>query len=196
MDFLNATITVLGGSENYVQSLSVIVTTFMAIFAFMNIWFSRKDKRDATRANVICYFRTKGIILQFVIKNTGLTEAINVKIVSDIDIDSHRKESLNSFFNKNIGSMAPNFRMVFYIGPINFYREKFTENHYLTMRFDDIYGKTHDKNFALNLNDLENGISIGDSYDTIDVSLREISDNTKELKKQSKEIVREIKGLK
>lgn len=174
MDFINTIITVLGGPENYVQSLSVIATTIMAIFAFLTIYLSRKDKQEVNRANVVAYFETEGMDTYFIVQNVGLTNAYNVKI--DIDPlplplpqnDSRTSIFVTSVFDHEIATMLPNFKTVMYwgYGP-NYWKhyEQDVPDYNIKIRYEDIYSKSHLEQYFLSFNHAKDVIFSGFSED-------------------------------
>lgn len=191
MDFINTTITILGGPENYVQSLSVIVTMLMVILSFINIWFSRKDKQEANRANVVGYFRSKGLYLVFVVKNVGLTNAYNVSVSCDPMIENHKGFSFKEVFDKKIPTLHPEYEIGFAFGNGSEYLKKFRPNvptYHLKIEFKDIYNKKHLNEFDISLENIGRAMYLGSTINSIDHSLEKIMDYSKDTKNHIKDI--------
>lgn len=170
--FINHLIKYISNTGNWMT----IATTFMAIGTFITIYKSWKDKRDAEKPNISIYFRGKEYDSYFVIKNTGKTSALNLKINTDFSITDLKEETFNSVFNNIIPELPSNFKIEVPFDFITYFENNGpkTPTHEFFCIYEDIYGKKHDIKYRVNLDFAKKIYFIGDSSESLDGSLNKL----------------------
>lgn len=160
-------------TDNIIQIVISIGTFLTAIFAFIAIISSNKEKQEVNRANVIAYYMNHDKIIYLVIKNIGRTEAYDVKISSEDNLKIEGKK-FDAVINRELKIMPANFRIVAYLANGSSYDKINPKTYEIKIEFTDIYNKRHARPYKINLDMVKNVTFMGDSIDTLEDGLNSL----------------------
>ena len=173
-----------------ISTVSAVATVFMVYFTYRmakstkeSVDEMRLTRKEANSAEVIAYLKVESFRIYFIIENVGNTIAKNVNLSFKPElIDSHDHIFENS---KHIDFLPPNYPIKTFFDTKDSYYNKFNETPRVNIKlsFENIYGKTVQREYNSDLHYLRDMKVLTPEMDTAEMSLHKIY---KELEKFNK----------
>jgi hypothetical protein len=181
------------------QAVGTMLTAFIAlaaaVFAWQQVRHARKLREEQAQPYVVVDFETsRNILMNLVIRNTGLTVAHDVKLTFDPPLvstfdDTRKPPFAESLFMVNgIPTMPPGrtWTALFERGPDRFEREDLPRAYNVTVTYRDSHGRKYSLPYRLDL-DIFFGIR--------NVGIHDIHDVSQDLRKIRETMMRWTEGL-
>lgn len=171
-----------------VDILSTLISAVLAILTYRMAKSTKKSveemrlsRKEANSAEVVVYFKARGMDLYLIIENIGKTVAKDIKISSIPKLENSRNCSFDKL--KEISFLPPNYQIDSFFDTSKLYREKFNKlpNFTFLISYRNIYGDSIEREYVVNLNYLDNSYYLLSEADTVEMSLYKIGKNLDKL---------------
>jgi hypothetical protein len=140
--------------------LTALVAVVAAVFAWLQVRHARKLRDEQAQPNVVVDFEAyRSILMNLVVKNTGLTVAYDVRLtfdpplVSTLDANREQKLAESLFITRGIPTMPPGrtWTALFERGPDRYKRDDLPRSYSVTVAYRDSRGREYVVPYRLDL---------------------------------------------